>query len=165
MTPPRTRPAGTTPQADALLAAIERLRAIGGRMWDHVEDTTGLAPMQAHAMEAIAAGARQVSAVAEACGRHVSSTSRLVDGLVAKGLVDRAEDPTDRRGVVLTLTAAGREKVAQVEALHGRMLGRVVTDLGPEEAAELTDALARFSDRLLAALDRAEADADGGGAG
>jgi DNA-binding MarR family transcriptional regulator len=150
------RPDAVPPQAEPLLTAIERLRAVGGRMWDHVEDATGIAPLQAHALEAISAGARQVSAVAEACGRHVSSTSRMVDGLVARGLVDRSEDPEDRRAVVLTLTPAGREAVTRVERLHTRFLASVVADIGSDEATELTAALTRFTDRLAAAVEGIE---------
>ncbi|HEX9036827.1 MAG TPA: MarR family transcriptional regulator [Ktedonobacterales bacterium] len=53
------------------------------------------------------------------------SPSRLVAGLIAAGYVARAESPTDRRKVVLTLTPRGREvaaRVRQVEvALHSAM--------------------------------------------
>jgi DNA-binding MarR family transcriptional regulator len=47
-----------------------------------------------------------------------SSPSRLVDRLVTAGLVDRLESPSDRRQVVLTLTAAGRRvarRIADIE--------------------------------------------------
>jgi DNA-binding MarR family transcriptional regulator len=60
-----------------------------------------------------------------------SSTSLLVDRAVKRGLVDRREDPRDRRQVALSLTAQGQELLdrvmegnrADVGALHFADLG------------------------------------------
>jgi DNA-binding MarR family transcriptional regulator len=49
-----------------------------------------------------------------------TTLTRIVDQLVASGLVDRAKPPGDRRKIVLTLTPAGVESHAQARGLIGR---------------------------------------------
>jgi len=49
-----------------------------------------------------------------------TTLTRIVDNLVAGGLVDRAKPPGDRRKIVLTLTPAGLESHAQVRRLIGK---------------------------------------------
>jgi DNA-binding MarR family transcriptional regulator len=48
-----------------------------------------------------------VGELAEAIGRSPSATSRLVDGLVRRRLVERQEEPEDRRQRTLRLTPRG----------------------------------------------------------
>lgn len=48
-----------------------------------------------------------LSAVADHLGLTPPSTSKLVDGLVARGLVERRPSPTDRRRVLLMVTPPG----------------------------------------------------------
>jgi len=47
--------------------------------------------------------------LAHAAGIHKSQMSRVVSGLTRRGMVRRAADPADARGVRLTLTPAGRK--------------------------------------------------------
>lgn len=49
-----------------------------------------------------------------------TTLTRIVDGLVANGLVDRAKPPGDRRKIVLTLTPAGVEALAKARRVIGR---------------------------------------------
>jgi DNA-binding MarR family transcriptional regulator len=49
-----------------------------------------------------------------------TTLTRIVDNLVANGLVDRAKPPGDRRKIVLTLTPAGVESHDQARRLIGR---------------------------------------------
>jgi len=60
-----------------------------------------------------------------ALGEHLvcetGSPSRLVQGLVADGLVERVPSATDKRMVTLTLTTAGREKAANVQAIEAQV--------------------------------------------
>ncbi|MDZ5460060.1 MarR family winged helix-turn-helix transcriptional regulator [Azohydromonas lata] len=91
-------------------------------------------------------GARP-GAVAEALEIEPSSLVRLMDQLVAAGLVQREDDPADRRAKRLRLTAAGLDIAQQLEdalvLLRRRLLGDV-------EPADLHATL-----RVLAALDTA----------
>src|SRR5262249_53370629 len=59
------------------------------------------------------------------------SPSRLVAGLVASGLIERTPSPDDRRKVVLTLTAGGREAVEQIHTVEAALydaLGALISD-------------------------------------
>ena len=64
-----------------------------------------------------------------------------VDRLVASGLVERSADPADRRGVIVRLTPAGRNRVDSALAgllEHERLL---LADLSSEERDSLADLL------------------------
>lgn len=52
--------------------------------------------------------------LAASVGIEGPSMVRLVETLIAKGLVHRAEDRTDRRAKLLSLTAAGHAMVARI---------------------------------------------------
>jgi len=63
--------------------------------------------------------------------RHVllsqPALSRLVDRLVERGLLRRHTDTTDRRGVRLSLTAAGRDTQRRIGRLHARGVAHALT--------------------------------------
>nr|WP_127795076.1 MarR family winged helix-turn-helix transcriptional regulator [Agromyces sp. LHK192] len=73
------------------------------------------------------------------------SVSRLIDRLVARGLVEKSEDPLDGRGTVVALTPKGFSLFRQVAFVHmdaiSRNVGAVLDD---EELATL----AALCDRL-----------------
>ncbi len=61
-----------------------------------------------------AIGAREPSTlneIAKAVGRGAPAVSRSVDALVRAGLVERTQDPDNRRRLALRLTEAGREEL------------------------------------------------------
>jgi DNA-binding MarR family transcriptional regulator len=67
-----------------------------------------------------------------------------VDRLAARGLVERGPDPTDRRGVKVTLTALGREVV---DAAMADLLDReriLLNELPPDEREHLAELLRRL---------------------
>ncbi len=74
--------------------------------------------------------------------RHVllsqPALSRLVDRLAERGLVARQADPADGRGVLLSLTGAGRALQRQVGRPHARSVAHALTDgLSRSELREL----------------------------
>lgn len=75
-----------------------------------------------------------------------SSPSRLVDRLVAQGLVHRQSNPDDRRFVTLALTSEGRRverRVAQVEKQLYAWLARLNGDRPLKPALEVLRAVAK----------------------
>ena len=56
--------------------------------------------------------------VARAVGRGAPATSRAVDSLVRADLVERTQDPDNRRRLALRLTDAGRERLRSRPAAH-----------------------------------------------
>jgi DNA-binding MarR family transcriptional regulator len=63
--------------------------------------------------------------------RHVllsqPALSRLVDRLAGRGLVERWPDPADGRGVLLSLTDAGRAVQRRIGRRHARGVARAMT--------------------------------------
>jgi MarR family transcriptional regulator, organic hydroperoxide resistance regulator len=57
-----------------------------------------------------------------------NSPSRLVDRLVARGLVQRDTDPDDRRFIALSLTTEGKRLSRRIIACEGRLY-RTIDDL------------------------------------
>ena len=53
--------------------------------------------------------------IAEAVGIEPSSVVRLIDQLVASGLIERRNDANDRRARLLFLTDEGRRKAGEIE--------------------------------------------------
>lgn len=72
-------------------------------------------------------------AVAEAVGLEPASLVRVIDQLVAAGLVVRHEDPHDRRAKVLSLTALGQQQVARVEQALNVMRRELLQGLPDED--------------------------------
>lgn len=73
--------------------------------------------------------------------------SRMAGRLEQRGLLRRAGDPTDRRGIVLTITPSGRRALRRATAVHASTLRFVLLDpLGPDEHERLTDLLHRITE-------------------
>ena len=53
--------------------------------------------------------------LADALGLEPSSLVRVIDHLIDSGLVERHDDPQDRRARILQLTADGKARAAQME--------------------------------------------------
>ncbi len=82
-----------------------------------------------------------LSELAEHIGLGLPSMSKLVDGLVARGLVVRQEDPGDRRRLFLCLTEQGQATVAASRAATQADLAKVLGALAPAERATVTEAM------------------------
>ncbi len=94
-------------------------------------------------------GARQ-NDLARSLGIEGPSLVRLIDRLEGASLLERREDPTDRRAKTLHLTPEGARLVARLQGVVGDACGALIEGL-PEEDL---DACARVFARVL---ERAEA--------
>lgn len=83
-----------------------------------------------------------LSDVAERLGLTLSPTSKLVELLVARGLVTREPLPDDRRYVALSLTAEGRTLLESSRAAARARMAERLAVLSPEEQAVVERALA-----------------------
>ena len=86
--------------------------------------------------------------------RHVlisqPSVSRLIDRLVARGFVEKTDDPMDGRGTIVQLTPKGFEEFRRAAMHHVQTIGeRVGGALSDDELREL----AALCDRLRLAQD------------
>jgi DNA-binding MarR family transcriptional regulator len=83
-----------------------------------------------------------VGELADQLGRSMSVTSRLVDQIVQRGWVDRAEDLNDRRAKRLGITTAGREFLRGFESVRAQAQREVMTYLTDDEQRQVSEAMA-----------------------
>jgi DNA-binding MarR family transcriptional regulator len=86
--------------------------------------------------------ALSVKELSERLGLSLAATSRSVDGLVKRKLVERDEDPDDRRVRRVDLTARGRRIIERIVAIRVASLERLVSSFNDEQRDKLADALA-----------------------
>src|SRR6266542_1039470 len=73
--------------------------------------------------------------------------SRIAARLENRALLRRAGDPTDRRGVVLTITPAGQRTLRRAAAVHAEIVQAALLDqLTPAEHDQLADLLIRIAE-------------------
>lgn len=77
--------------------------------------------------------------------------SRMVDRLVARGLVERCDDPGDGRAVRITLTDAGRATQKEVGRAHARDVSAAMTAAADD--ADLEE-LKRICEQLLGSQEK-----------
>jgi DNA-binding MarR family transcriptional regulator len=68
-----------------------------------------------------------------------------LETLAARGLVSRTPDPRDRRAQVLALTGEGARLLAELKAIHARMIDSYREALGPRGYDTLVELLRRFT--------------------
>jgi DNA-binding MarR family transcriptional regulator len=146
-----------TSEAQAFASGLDEfmraLRTARGR-FNRAPLQPELSASQFHLLEPLSASGDPlaVCALADAAGVAAPTATRMLDGLVKRGLAERMRpEQGDRRRVEVTLTAAGRELV---EAKRGRIAcarEEVFQRLSPSErkaAARLLHSLAAAIDEL-----------------
>jgi DNA-binding MarR family transcriptional regulator len=96
-------------------------------------------------------GRLNLAAVADGLGVNPSNASRACDRLVASGLVERREDPADRRNVVLSLTRKGTRTLERMLKHRRAVLQQVMnrmTRADQEHLIRLMEALGVAADQL-----------------
>ena len=73
-----------------------------------------------------------------------SGTTKRLDRLEQAGLITRAPDPDDRRGTLITLTAAGRALIDNVTEAHLANERRLLSALTEAEQSRLADLLRKL---------------------
>jgi DNA-binding MarR family transcriptional regulator len=92
-----------------------------------------------------------MSRLAEELDLERSTVTRLVDELVKSGYAERADDPKDRRTVMVRLSPSGLGKVAEIDVAWNAFFARALSRMDDSDRDSFTRSLPRF----LAAL-RAE---------
>jgi MarR family 2-MHQ and catechol resistance regulon transcriptional repressor len=72
------------------------------------------------------------------------SITTAVDRLEKKGLVERRNDPGDRRARVVHLTAAGRKLISCAFADHEAAMDRATSGLSPEQRGQAVELLKKL---------------------
>jgi DNA-binding MarR family transcriptional regulator len=74
-----------------------------------------------------------------------SGTTKRLDRLEAAGHITREPDPSDRRGVLITLTPKGRRLVDKASVTHMANEKRILSGLTPAERRQLAGLLRKLS--------------------
>lgn len=89
-------------------------------------------------------GPSPVNAIGQRVFLTSGSITTAVDRLEAKGLVQRCNEPADRRTRVVHLTDAGRQLAERVFAEHREAMERATAGLSPEERAAAVELLKKL---------------------
>ncbi|GAB4048392.1 MarR family winged helix-turn-helix transcriptional regulator [Catellatospora paridis] len=98
--------------------------------------------------------------LAEQVGRSMSVTSRLIDQLVRRGWVERAEDPADRRAKRLRITPAGRDYLRAFERVRAQAQRQLMAYLTDDEQRQVSEAMALLGKASRRHLDERAQGAD-----
>jgi DNA-binding MarR family transcriptional regulator len=143
-----TGPAATEPsqeQVDTLVAASRVFVALSVQSLAEVDEVVTLVQLRALFLLA-SQGPANLSTLAEALGVHASNASRTCEALVSMGLLDRRDDPNDRRNVVLAPRERGRQVVRAVLDRRSDLLAELLGRLSPADRTALTGPLQRLVD-------------------
>lgn len=116
---------------------------------------------QFRALLLLGQGPRRMGDLASHLGVSLPSATSVVERLVQKGLVERRDDPSDRRVVLCALTPRGREEVEKVWRAGQMRLEAVADALSTEELALVVRAMELVLEALRRRGDRPEGGAGG----
>jgi len=124
----------TRPMVARVMAAFEalqqRLMALHAIEFTNLEITMAQAKLL---YVVTAAGELTMSETAQRLGITVSTASGAVDRLVDLGLLERADDPANRRQVRVSVTEIGRRSLEQLQELNTRQLRELFQLVSDEE--------------------------------
>jgi DNA-binding MarR family transcriptional regulator len=128
-----------------LLRTAERVE----RALERALEEVGLSPAKLAVLGGIArAGGRlSLGELAQHRSCVKSNITKLVDRLEADGLVDRRDDPADRRGVLAEITPEGRRLQAAGERLIGEVEAQLTASLTPADLQVLRRMLGEIAAR------------------
>lgn len=110
----------------------------------------GLGFTQLAALYAVAGAVTvTIGDLADYLGRSPSATSRIVTGLVARGLLARNEEAADRRQRTLEITEAGSTLLGQVDRARAEQFLAVVRPLPAAERALVAMGVAALAERAI----------------
>ncbi|HUQ17864.1 MAG TPA: MarR family winged helix-turn-helix transcriptional regulator [Candidatus Saccharimonadales bacterium] len=130
------------PPADPLGDLIVGLLPVLGRfITQTLREQAGPSPERIRLLRQLDRGPVRAGELAQSCLLSPATVSELTESLVREGHVHRDADPSDRRAVVLGITASGASELARIQAaLTARIVERL-EHLTPDQRARLTAAL------------------------
>jgi DNA-binding MarR family transcriptional regulator len=129
---------------DALLTASRLLVGISAHSIAQVDETITIAQFRTLVILSNR-GQINLATLASLLGVQPSATGRMVDRLVAAGLIDRLPHPTSRRELLAALTKRGRDVVRRVTAHRRTEIASIVEKMPPSERHGLVRALTAFT--------------------
>ena len=116
----------------AIVRTARRLRQ------EAAAETSGLTPTSVAALATIERhGPMTPSEIAEIERVKRPTITRTLGCLEREGLIDRSQDPTDKRSALVTINGAGRERLRRLRKRKNAYLARRMRDLTDEEVETL----------------------------
>ena len=140
---------GTPAEIASVVNSLRRVVRAFRAMAQVAQDVLGISGAQHFVLQRLAeAPALSLNDLAARTMTHKSSVSVVVKRLVDRGYVRRQRSSADRRGIVLTLTAAGRRAVAGApQSAQTRMIA-ALRRFPPRDLDAFARLFARFTDEL-----------------
>lgn len=99
---------------------------------------------------------QSVGALAEQVNLDASTVTRQVAAMKNAGLVEKHDNPDDRRGGFVTITEAGRDAAAEVRARRLERVEEVFRHWSEQDRREFARLTARYNDQLRDMLNNEE---------
>jgi DNA-binding MarR family transcriptional regulator len=141
---------GNAVAADHVEAVMRAARALVGITAASITEVDEVVTMpQLRVLMMIATrGPMNLAGVAAGLEVSAPNASRICDRLLKAGMLDRRDDPKDRRHITLTLTTDGHALIDRV-IRHRRMaIKRILRNMSPQERGRLATSLDRFADAV-----------------
>jgi DNA-binding MarR family transcriptional regulator len=132
-------------EVEAVMAAARVLMGVSAQSVAAIDDQVTLPQLRVLVMVA-SRGPLNLGAVATGLGVHSSNATRLVERLVVAGLLDRRDDPADRRNLLLELTAAGRGLVDNVMDHRRAAIVKILERMPGSRRRSLASTLRSFAE-------------------
>jgi DNA-binding MarR family transcriptional regulator len=139
-----TQTVGVDELVTSVLTASRLLVSVSARSLAAIEDTLTL-PQFRMLVLLDSRGAMNISRLGEHLDVNPSTAMRMVDRLVAAGMVTRDSDASPGRAVAIALTTAGHRVVQQVTTRRRKEIARIVLAMPAQQRARLIEALDTFS--------------------
>lgn len=101
-----------------------------------------------------------ISDISDHLGITPAAASQMVQRMVEQGLIDRVEDPNDRRIKRISLTAEGKRLVNEVIALRRQWMETIGETLPEAARDQIVAALTRLNDTIKNIGSRTDAEHD-----
>jgi DNA-binding MarR family transcriptional regulator len=130
---------------DAVLTASRSLVAVATRSLGAAAEETTIAQYRTLVVLA-SRGPQRLVDLATTLDVAASTAGRMCDRLVRKGLIRRTRARADRRAVLVSITAAGRQVVDQATARRRALIAGIMSTLPPEQQQAVAEAMRVFAD-------------------
>lgn len=135
---------------EAFAAFEQRLMAVHAPEFTAVDLTMAQAKLL---YVVTAAGDLSMSEIAQRLGVTISTASGAVDHLVSAGLLDRIDDPANRRQVRVSVTPFGLETLERLRELSTRQLRALFDLVGDDDLADVERAIRILTEAVDAAAE------------
>ena len=137
-------PEALSREVEAVMAAADTLMRVVARSVAEVEDIVNTPQLRVLVL-IHTHGPQNLGGVAAELGVHASNATRICDRLVAADLLQRREDPADRRYIRLELTREGKELVDTVLQHRRQAIAEVISRMPAGRRPALAAALEAFA--------------------